>query len=47
MGQGRDRTRDPWICSQTRFPTMWYVRPGNAQTSLRIRTVISESLLVA
>ena len=22
-----------------RFPTMWYVRPAKAQTSLRIRTV--------
>ena len=26
---------------------MWYVRPAKAQTSLRIRTVRSESLLVA
>ena len=30
-----------------RFPTMWYVRPANAQTSLRIRAVWSEPLLVA
>ena len=30
-----------------RFPTMWYVRPAKAQTSLRIRTVWSEPLLVA
>ena len=30
-----------------RFPTMWYVRPAKAQTSLRIRAVWSESLLVA
>ena len=30
-----------------RFPTMWYVRPAKAQTSLRIRTVCSEPLLVA
>ena len=22
-----------------RFPTMWYVRPAQAQTSLRIRTI--------
>ena len=29
-----------------RFPTMWYVRPAKAQTSLRIRTVWSEPLLV-
>ena len=30
-----------------RFPTMWYVRPAMAQTSLRICAVWSESLLVA
>ena len=30
-----------------RFPTMWYVRPANAQTSLRLRVVWSEPLLVA
>ena len=29
------------------FPTMWYVRPAKAQTSLRIRAVWSEPLLVA
>ena len=29
------------------FPTMWYVRPAKAQTSLRIRTVWSEPLFVA
>ena len=29
------------------FPTMWYVRPAKAQTSLRTRTVLSEPLLVA
>ena len=29
-----------------RFPTMWYVRPANAQTSLRICAVCSEPLLV-
>ena len=29
-----------------RFPTMWYVRPAKAQTSLRIGTVWSEPLLV-
>ena len=29
-----------------RFPTMWYVRPAKAQTSLRIRAVWSEPLLV-
>ena len=29
-----------------RFPTMWYVRPAKAQTSLRIRAVWSERLLV-
>ena len=30
-----------------RFPTMWYVRPTKAQTSLRICAVWSEPLLVA
>ena len=30
-----------------RFPTMWYVRPAKAQTSLHIRAVWSEPLLVA
>ena len=29
-----------------RFPTIWYVRPAKAQTSLRIRAVWSEPLLV-
>ena len=28
------------------FPTMWYVRPAKAQSSLRIRAVWSEALLV-
>ena len=28
------------------FPTTWYVRPAKAQTSLRIRAVLSEPLLV-
>ena len=30
-----------------RFPTMWYVQPAKAQTSLHIRTAWSEPLLVA
>ena len=30
-----------------RFPTIWYVRPAKAQTSLRIRADWSEPLLVA
>ena len=29
------------------FPTMWYVRTEKAQTSLRIRAVCSEPLLIA
>ena len=29
-----------------RFPTMWYVRPAKAQTSLHIRAVWLEPLLV-
>ena len=36
-----ERSRD------MRFPTMWYVRPAKAQTSLRIRAVWSEHLLAA
>ena len=28
------------------FPTIWYVRPAKPQTSLRIRAVLSEPLLV-
>ena len=32
---------------EMRFPTMWYVRPAKAQTSLRIRADWSEPLLVA
>ena len=31
----------------TTLPTMWYVRPAKAQTSLRIRAVWSEPLLVS
>ena len=30
-----------------KFPTMWYVQPAKALTSLRVYTVWSESLLVA
>ena len=30
-----------------RFPTMWYVRPAKAQTSLSIHAVLSEPLLIA
>ena len=30
-----------------RFPTLWYVQPAKARTSLRIRAVWSEPLLVA
>ena len=29
------------------FPTMWYVLPAKPETSLHIRTVSSEPLLVA
>ena len=37
-----------WQMSQCmRFPSMWYVRPAKAQTSLRICAVWSEPLLVA
>ena len=39
--------RKPQMSRSMRFPTMGYVRPAKAQTSLRIRTVWSEPLLVA
>ena len=29
----------PYLISDMRFPTMWYVRPVKAQTSLRMRAV--------
>ena len=35
------------LSSDLRFPTMWYVWPDKAQTSLRIRPVWSQPLLVA
>ena len=35
------------LSQDMRFPTMWYVRPAKAQTSLRISAVWSEPLLVA
>ena len=35
-----------YMSRDMRFPTMWHVRPAKAQTSLRIRTVWSEPLLV-
>ena len=38
---------DVWMSCDMRFPTMWYVRPTKAQTSLRIPAVWSEPLLVA
>ena len=39
--------RKGYFSCDMRFPTMWYVRQAKAQTSLRIRTVWSEPLLVA
>ena len=36
-----------YVSNDMRFPTMWYVRPAKAQTSLRIRAVWSEPLLLA
>ena len=35
------------VSRDMRFPTMWYVRPAKAQTSLRLCAVCSELLLVA
>ena len=37
----------PHMSRDMRFPTIWYVRPARAQTSLRLRAVWSEPLLVA
>ena len=36
-----------YMSHDMRLPTMWYVRPAKAQTSLCIRTDWSEPLLVA
>ena len=36
-----------YMSRDMRIPTMWYVRPAMAKTSLRIRTDCSEPLLVA
>ena len=36
-----------YMSRDMRFPTMWYVRPAKAQTSLCIRAVWPEPLLVA
>ena len=36
-----------YLSLDMRFPTMWYVQPAKAQTSLHIRAVWSEPLLVA
>ena len=36
-----------YLSHDMRFPTMWYVRPAKAQTSLRIQAGWSEPLLVA
>ena len=36
-----------WLSRDMWFPTMWYMRPPKAQTSLRIRAVWSEPMLVA
>ena len=33
------KTSFPYMSHGMRFPTMWYVRPAKAQTSLRIRAV--------
>ena len=30
---------DKYLSRDMRFPTMWYVRPAKAHTSLRIRAV--------
>ena len=35
------------LSRDTRFPTMWYVRPAKVQTSLRIRADWSRPLLLA
>ena len=40
------KTKTTQLRHDTKFPTMWYVRPAKPQTSLRIRTVWSEPLPV-
>ena len=37
---------EDYLSRDMRFPTMWYVRPAKAQTSLHIRAVWSEPLQV-
>ena len=41
------KARKTHMSRDMRFQTMWYVRPAQAQTSLRIHAVWSEPLLVA
>ena len=41
MGPGRDRTRDPWICSQTRICSHCATRPG---TTIRCKGSFSQFL---
>ena len=45
--EARSLVKSMYMSHDMRFPTMWYVRPANAQTSLLIRAVWSEPLLVA
>ena len=47
LGEQIRELREVCMSHGMRFPTMWYVRPAKAQTSLRIRAVLSEPLLVA
>ena len=47
MDSGRTGWYTKQMCSDMRFPIMWYVRPAKSQISLRIRAVWSEHLLVA
>ena len=50
MGPGRDRTRDPWICSQTRICCqtryrLHYTRPGRRGCSFYIDLCVSMKVI--
>ena len=49
MGLGRDQTRDPWICSQTRIccQTLYRLRytAHSSQSTRPVRRVLWEELL--
>ena len=46
MAENKSLFQEYYMSHSMRFPTMWYVGPAKAQTSLRIRAVWSEPWLV-